>query len=107
MQDADQAEAAFVPDVAGLYIVQLIVSDGLLDSAPDTATVTVVVPEPVNRAPQITSSPVTTATVGQPYTYPVTATDPDGDPLRYALLVAPAGMTVVADSGLIEWLPAT
>lgn len=43
----------FVPDVAGLYVVQLIVSDGRLDSDPDTATIKVEVAGPVNQAPQV------------------------------------------------------
>ena len=38
------------------------------------------------------------------YSYQVIATDPEGDVLTYALLVAPPGMTVDPQSGLIEWL---
>jgi RHS repeat-associated protein len=36
----------FVPDQAGMYVVQLIVNDGIEDSAPDTAKVTVNVVDP-------------------------------------------------------------
>lgn len=35
---------SFTPDVAGTYVIQLIVNDGHLDSEPDTATVTITVP---------------------------------------------------------------
>lgn len=53
--------------------------------------------------PMITSTPVTEGTVGQPYTYDVDAT---GVPApTYALLTYPAGMTINATSGLIEWTP--
>ena len=55
--------------------------------------------------PAVTSAPVTTATEGQPYAYQVTATDPDGDALSFALDVAPAGMAIDPASGLITWTP--
>lgn len=103
---ADRVQTTFVPDVAGAYLAQLIVHDGALDSVPATVRVTATDPAPVNRAPEIASSPVTTATVGQPYTYQVTATDPDaGDVLTYSLPTAPTGMTIDAAGGLIEWTP--
>jgi hypothetical protein len=61
---------------------------------------------PVNNPPTITSTPVTTATVGQAYTYDVNATDPDaGDTLTYSLDVAPAGMTIDSGTGVISWTP--
>jgi len=39
------------------------------------------------------------------YTYQVTATDADGDPLTYELTVFPAGMTIGSQTGLITWTP--
>jgi hypothetical protein len=35
---ADPAQPGFVPDLAGTYVVRLVVSDGRAESAPDTAT---------------------------------------------------------------------
>ncbi|MBW8307099.1 MAG: putative Ig domain-containing protein [Thiobacillus sp.] len=59
-----------------------------------------------NAAPSITSTAITTATVGQPYGYDVNATDPDaGDVLTYSLDVFPAGMTINGTTGLISWTP--
>jgi len=58
-----------------------------------------------NHPPQITSTPVTSATVGEAYTYDVAATDPDGDTLTYSLLAAPTGMTINSSTGLINWIP--
>jgi RHS repeat-associated protein len=59
-----------------------------------------------NHPPQITSTPVTTATVGQAYSYDVDATDPDsGDTLGYSLTIAPSGMSINPSSGLISWTP--
>jgi hypothetical protein len=74
-----------------------------MDSAAATVSITV---KAVNDAPSLTSKPVTTATVGALYTYDVDATDPDaGDTLAYSLTIKPAGMTIDADTGLIEWTP--
>jgi hypothetical protein len=59
-----------------------------------------------NQPPDITSAPVTSNTVGLTYRYDVRASDPDGDPLTYALTTAPAGMTI--DSfGRITWATGT
>jgi RHS repeat-associated protein len=60
---------------------------------------------PANHPPAFTSTPVKQATVGTPYSYQATATDPDGDALTYQLLVGPLGMTVGAQSGLVQWTP--
>ncbi len=75
--------------------------------ATSSAQVTVTAQPPLNRNPSITSTPVTTATEGQPYAYDVNATDPDaGDTLGYGLTQAPSGMTIDPASGVIAWTPA-
>jgi hypothetical protein len=58
-----------------------------------------------NHAPVIVSSPVTTAALGNPYSYDVDAEDIDGDVLVYLLTTAPVGMIIDPVSGLIEWTP--
>ncbi|GAH40970.1 unnamed protein product, partial [marine sediment metagenome] len=73
--------------------------------ATDSAAVHVKV-KAVNDAPKLTSKPVTKATVGALYSYDVDASDPDvGDTLTYSLTVKPAGMSIDAATGLIEWTP--
>ncbi len=70
-------------------------------SATQNFTVTVASP---NHPPTITSTPITTATAGQSYTYDADATDPDtGDTLSYSLTLAPTGMTIDTATGLIQW----
>jgi hypothetical protein len=55
--------------------------------------------------PQITSTPITFAQTGVSYVYAVTA---NGYPFpSYALADAPPGMTIDAESGVIEWTPDT
>lgn len=57
-------------------------------------------------APTITSTAPLATAVGLPYTYQVTATDPDScEMLTYSLDVAPAGMRINAATGSIEWTP--
>jgi hypothetical protein len=76
--------------------------DGAANS--NTATVTINVAA-VNDPPNFTSSPVTTATVGQAYTYDVNAVDPDGTTVTFLLVTSPTGMTINTASGLISWTP--
>lgn len=45
------SQASFVPDTSGLYVVQLIVNDGQVNSDPDTATVTVIIPPDTTSPP--------------------------------------------------------
>ena len=61
-----------------------------------------VIPATSNRAPVISSTPTVTGTAGATYTYQVSATDPNSDPLTYALETAPAEMTV-SETGKVEW----
>ncbi|HUP81354.1 MAG TPA: putative Ig domain-containing protein, partial [Pirellula sp.] len=59
-----------------------------------------------NLPPVITSLPILAATVNQPYQYRVTATDPDGGPIRFAFLDVPVGMTIDKNTGVINWTSA-
>lgn len=56
-----------------------------------------------NQDPVISSSPIVTARVDTTYTYQVTSTDPEADPLLYQLLSAPPGMTIGESSGQVLW----
>ena len=58
--------------------------------------------EVVNRSPVITRDDAYTFD-GTHFTHMIKATDPDGDALTFALKAAPAGMTIDAAAGLIQW----
>lgn len=107
LQYHDQIKAILTPDLPGDYVAQLIVNDSKLNSDPATSLVTVSAKPMVNHNPQITSSPLTTATVGNLYSYILQASDADNDTLSYALTTFPSGMTVNSQSGLISWAPNT
>jgi len=100
--DADREFAGLVPDLPGLYVIQLIVNDGQLASDPGTARIEVIVG---NGPPHLTSTAPVNAILGVPYAYAPQAQDPDGDPLVYALPTAPSGMTIDPATGAIHWTP--
>lgn len=60
---------------------------------------------PVNDAPILTTTAVTTATEDQSYVYTVGATDEEGDTLGYELTTAPSGMVIGSLTGEINWTP--
>ena len=87
---ANSAGASFVLDIFGTYIVQLIVNDGVVDSEPDTVTITT-----TNSAPAANAgSDQFGVSVGTTVTLNATqSNDPDNQPLTYSwsLISRPAG----------------
>jgi DNA-binding MarR family transcriptional regulator len=89
----------WLPRTRGIFQVNVLVDDG---NATDEQEFTISVP---NRPPRITSTPPLSATVGVPYTYNMTAEDPNLDILAFSLPNAPAGMEIRPDTGSIIWIP--
>jgi RHS repeat-associated protein len=88
----------------GSTTVTLRVDDGQGGVAKQTYTLVAGAVAP-NPPPVITSAAPLQATAGQTYRYTVEASDPDGDPLHFALRSFPAGMTIDAPSGFLQWTP--
>jgi RHS repeat-associated protein len=105
--DPQSGLVSWVPnsDQLGPQHVSLSVDDGHGGSATQSFTI-LVQQEPGNHPPVIVSEPVTTAVEGQPYTYAVTAIDPDNDTLAYSTATEPQGMTIDPVTGLISWTAA-
>lgn len=83
-------------DVGGNPVMVRVQDDGGLS---DTQSFSISVAS-VNDAPMIASSPVTSAAEDSLYSYDVDANDPDtGDVLTFSLDLAPAGMTINANTG--------
>jgi PKD domain/Carboxypeptidase regulatory-like domain/K319L-like, PKD domain/Bacterial Ig domain len=77
---SSSASPTFIADVAGLYVVQLIVNDGKLDSEPDTMNVTATETQAERSPPEVGVSPlIYTVAEGKSLNIPVAGTDPDGD----------------------------
>ncbi len=76
-----QVKPSFTPDLAGQYVIELIVDDGTVSSAPDTMVITTT---KQNGQPVANAGPDQTVQVGDTAHLDGTASsDPDGDPLTY------------------------
>jgi len=100
--DAATGLIAWTPSQAGSQTVEVLVEDSQGGSNRQLFTLEVGA-EVLNRAPSITSTPLFLADTNQPYVYPVTAIDPDGDDLTFELIAAPAGVTIDAETGELTW----
>lgn len=87
---------------SGIYDVVLEAVDGNGGTAQQSFQIQTQA-EPGNFAPIITSKPAVAAYTSKAYSYDVIAVDPDKDPLTYALINAPTGMTIDSASGKILW----
>lgn len=105
MTISDSGLVRWSPSIAdvGEHPVTVDVTDGYA-RASQTFAVTVVEPTVANELPSITSQPASEAIKDVQYGYQVTAIDPDGDVLTYALTSAPEGMSI-DQNGLISWVP--
>jgi hypothetical protein len=78
------ATATLTPDVPGIYVVELVVSDGMLSSAPDNVVVTAGAAG-VNLAPVAKAGPRQRSAIGQTVTLDGSKSyDPNGTALTYA-----------------------
>lgn len=94
--NAGSLTASFVADLPGEYVAQLVVNDGSVDSAPDTATISTTNSTPVARA-----GDDLVVDVGQVVPLDGSASsDPDGDALTYSwsLLARPGGSAAALDA---------
>jgi RHS repeat-associated protein len=100
LSDPTAAKPTFVPNVAGLYVVQLIVNDGFLDSQPQTMKVTA---NQTNQPPTVSAGP------SQTIELPVNTATLSGS----AFSTAPAGSPVavqwtqVSGAGAVTFADAT
>lgn len=85
--------------------IVITVSDGTLSTSLPAFSITV--SAAANRAPQVSGTPSTTATVSSAYAFSPTATDPDGDALTWSISGKPADATFSTTTGRLTWTPAT
>lgn len=79
--DPAQVQATFTPDVPGQYLIELIVDDGTVASAPDTMAISTEAP---NAPPVANAGPDQTVAAGATALLDGTgSSDADGDPLSF------------------------
>ena len=89
LSSATSVNPTFTIDTAGIYVAQLIVNDGTVDSSPDAVTITT-----LNSVPVANAGPDQSGFVGDTITLNGTnSSDVDGDALTYSwsLITVPSG----------------
>jgi hypothetical protein len=97
--DATTGVISWTPAATGIVPVEVKADNGIAPAATQSFSITV-----TGLNPTITSTPITSAMVGEAYTYDVNATGtPTG--MTYSLRIPPAGMTINPSTGVISWTP--
>ncbi len=92
--------AANVGTTSGIVIS---VSDGKTSTS--LAAFSIQVQAAPNRAPTISGTPATTATVGTAYSFRPSASDPDSDPLTFSIVNPPTWATFSPSTGQLSGTP--
>ncbi|HET8891811.1 MAG TPA: PKD domain-containing protein [Candidatus Angelobacter sp.] len=102
LSDADSINPTFVANVAGLYVVQLIVNDGKVDSPPMTVTITAESPQLKLSAPAGVS-----ALPGQSVSLEFTVSNPGNVPAQGAAVTEGASTVSLGAVAPEQSLPST
>lgn len=91
---------------AGTYSsISIKVSDGKWSATLSSFSITVTTPVRTSNPPVITGSPAVSAQAGQPYSFRASATDPDGNPLKFSIQNKPGWATFDTSTGTLYGTP--
>ena len=91
---------------AGTYSsISIKVSDGKWSATLSSFSITVTTPVTTSNPPVITGTPAVSAQAGQPYSFRATATDPDGNPLKFSIQNKPGWATFDTSTGTLYGTP--
>ena len=91
---------------AGTYSsISIKVSDGKWSATLSSFSITVTTPVTTSSPPVITGSPAVSAQAGQPYSFRASATDPDGNPLKFSIQNKPGWATFDTSTGTLYGTP--
>jgi|GEM_PF-1061257 len=99
LTDPQLQQAHFIPDVVGTYEAQLIVNDGLSNSATATQLITVTTP-----GSSIQTTELASGYVLLPYRFTLQMAENESG-LSFALAQSPPGMTIDVHTGTLSWTP--
>lgn len=85
--------------------IRITVSDGRATASLPAFSITVAAAAPENRAPTISGTPSSAATVGEPYAFVPTASDPDGDRLTFSVANPPPWASLDPATGRLQGTP--
>jgi hypothetical protein len=85
--------------------ISIKVSDGKWAATLPSFSITVRTPVTTSNPPVITGSPSVSALVGQPYSFRASATDPDGNPLKFSIQNKPGWATFDTSTGTLYGTP--
>ena len=105
LSDSGAVDPSFVADLAGEYVIDLVVNDGLAASLADQVTITA---DPgVNLAPVLGAIGNQTVALGSSLILGLSATDANGDPVSFLAspLPLPAGAGLDSVSGAFSFTP--
>jgi hypothetical protein len=95
------------PNATGTFNnITITVSDGSLSASLPAFNITVVSTAPVNRAPTLSGTPPTSATVGTAYSFQPVGNDPDGNTLTYSIQNRPSWANFSTTTGRLSGTPA-
>jgi RHS repeat-associated protein len=108
LSNASSASAGLTPDIAGTYVITLVVNDGMVDSVMDTVTVIALTPSGGNNPPVLDPIGNRTIALGQTLSFALTASDQDGDRVSFMArpLPLPGNATLDGVSGAFRFKPA-
>lgn len=89
-------------DQAGTYPVTFTVNDGTGGSDSETITITV---NNANQAPELAAIGNKTVNEGQPFSFTLSASDRDGNPLTYSASNLPQGASFNSSTKTFAWTP--
>ena len=104
--DTTSGTLSGTPTQAGTFSsIVIAVTDGSQTSSLDAFSITASAPNPTNHPPTISGQPPTTARSGVSYSFTPSASDPDGDALKFSIANRPAWLTFNNATGTLNGTP--